>query len=667
LNTLYITVRAVHFASVMLLFGELVFAICVAAPIARVAQWVPPDRDEVSRGRLRVAAWSLCVSVVSSVAWLLFELADMSGMPMHDALTASNLGLVLGTTVFGRVWLLRWAIAVALGVMLLIIWRSSNAPRPGATRMVAATALAAVYLGSLSGAGHAAAGPADEVVVHLPADMLHLLAAGAWLGALPGLAYEFGRALRMPPATLAVTSERTRRFSALGVVCVGMIVLTGGINSWYMIGDVPALVGTAYGRLLVLKLALVAAMIALALVNRRSLAPKLALDDRAALRQIRRNTIAETMLGMAVVAVVGVLGTMIPAAHETPRWPFAWRLDLDAPSESVGIGIALVGVMLMAAIATVVIVRGMLLRRARLSLYGMAGMLTAAAIGIWLLAVPATPTTYLASPVEFTTEAIAQGGQTYARECARCHDPRGRQDNRAVAATAASTNLIEELRVRRPGDLFWSIAHGIPGTPMSAFSPPLGDTEIWELIQYLRALSELDDAVLLFGNVNPWRPVVAPDFTFETEGRGQESLTQFQGNAITILVLYTLPESLARLRDVGALQSMDPKAAVRVIAVPMTGPSRSGDADTQGADRSILAVTRPDVAATYAMFTRERLDVDNPAPQHAEFLIDRQGYLRARWIGLPKGATDRNAQLQREIDVLKRERPRATGIWAHLH
>src|SRR5215471_4924972 len=182
---------------------------------------------------------------------------------------------------------------------------------------------------------------------------------------------------------------------------------------------------------------------------------------------------------------------------------------------------------------------------------------------------------------------------------------------------------------------------------MSAFAPRLGDVEIWELIQYLRALSELDDAVLLFGSVNPWRPVVAPDFTFETEGRGQESLIGFRGNAITILVLYTLPESLARLRDVGALQSRDPKAAVRVIAVPMTGPARSGDANTQGVDRSILAITRPDVAATYGMFTRERLDVDEPAPQHAEFLIDRQSYLRARWVGLPKGATDRNAQLQR--------------------
>jgi hypothetical protein len=52
---------------------------------------------------------------------------------------------------------------------------------------------------------------------------------------------------------------------------------------------------------------------------------------------------------------------------------------------------------------------------------------------------------------------------------------------------------------------------------------------------------------------------------------------------------------------------------------------------------------------------------------HAEFLIDRQGYLRARWIGVPNAATDGTAQMLEQIDLLKRERPRAVGLWGHTH
>ncbi|TMH05410.1 MAG: cytochrome c, partial [Betaproteobacteria bacterium] len=42
----------------------------------------------------------------------------------------------------------------------------------------------------------------------------------------------------------------------------------------------------------------------------------------------------------------------------------------------------------------------------------------------------------------------------------------------------------------RVGELFWWIAHGIPGTPMPAFAPGLSDPEIWDLVQFVRAQSD---------------------------------------------------------------------------------------------------------------------------------------------------------------------------------
>ncbi len=55
------------------------------------------------------------------------------------------------------------------------------------------------------------------------------------------------------------------------------------------------------------------------------------------------------------------------------------------------------------------------------------------------------------------------------------------------------------------------------------------------------------------------------------------------------------------------------------------------------------------------------------APEHIEFLIDRQGYLRARWIGVPDAATDRVTWMLAQIDVLKREPPHAPSSELHMH
>ena len=61
-----------------------------------------------------------------------------------------------------------------------------------------------------------------------------------------------------------------------------------------------------------LKLAVFAAMLAFAAINRLSLMPRLALD---ALRGLSRNTLIEIGFGLFLFAVVGVLGTLHPAAH----------------------------------------------------------------------------------------------------------------------------------------------------------------------------------------------------------------------------------------------------------------------------------------------------------------------------------------------------------------
>src|SRR5437867_4895677 len=195
MNALFVTVRAVHFACAILLFGELVFVLCVATPMWRVADNASLDGNDVSRWPVRIAVWALVASIALGVAWLAVEAAVMSGMPLEQALNRTTVGLVLGETLFGRVWLLRAAVGIGLGVLLTAIIMARD-DRRSSRLMMGAAVLAGVYLASLAWAGHAAAGAPAERGLHLTSDAVHLLAAGAWLGALPGLAFLLGQVQR---------------------------------------------------------------------------------------------------------------------------------------------------------------------------------------------------------------------------------------------------------------------------------------------------------------------------------------------------------------------------------------------------------------------------------------------------------------------------------------
>jgi putative copper resistance protein D len=114
------------------------------------------------------------------------------------------------------------------------------------------------------------------------------------------------------PST-AIASETVLRFSALGVASVGTLVITGVFNSFIIVGSLAAFVGTDYGRLLLLKIALFVAMLSLAAINRFQLTPAIAKEHTPrGLRRIRTDAFVEATIGLLIVAIVGLLGTMSP-------------------------------------------------------------------------------------------------------------------------------------------------------------------------------------------------------------------------------------------------------------------------------------------------------------------------------------------------------------------
>jgi copper resistance protein D len=309
--------RFVHFAATIAATGVVFFVAFILDPAAR---GTAADARAVKtlRTPLAAIAWlGLALALVSGAAWLILTAASMSGQSVAGALSLDVLWTVLAQTTFGNDWLLRLVLGCALAVAFIRLL-AAEAATPGWLKTTAVF-VAAAFVGSLAWAGHAIGAEGLEGVLHPAADVLHLIAAAAWLGTLVPLALLLGLSAA-DAAALAVMRDATLRFSTLGIVSVGALLATGIVNAWYLVGGLPALLGTDYGRLLQLKIALFAAMVCVAAVNRLRLTPRL-VDDRSpvgvatARRQLRRNAMVEASLGAAIIAVVALLGVLPPASH----------------------------------------------------------------------------------------------------------------------------------------------------------------------------------------------------------------------------------------------------------------------------------------------------------------------------------------------------------------
>jgi putative copper resistance protein D len=303
---LLVAVRAVHFAATISACGAILFRFLIAEPVfARAA----PKTAETLRAQWSLLVWaSLIVAVLSSAAWLVLFTADAFGAPISEVCLHGGVFTVIAQTRFGQAWIVRIALCTLLALSLtspvFIRWRAVP------------IAIAAVLLASPAWTGHAGATAGLSGRFHLTADVLHLLAAGAWVGALPPLVLVLATAQRNRANKM--TAAITSRFSVMGIVCVGTLLITGIVNSWYLVGNVDNLFSSSYGRLVLLKIAVFAAMVAIAAINRFRLTPKLRSPGIA--RQLARNALTETGLGLIAIFLAAALGSMEPAAHSHPTY-----------------------------------------------------------------------------------------------------------------------------------------------------------------------------------------------------------------------------------------------------------------------------------------------------------------------------------------------------------
>jgi putative copper resistance protein D len=311
-----IWVRAIHFAATILVSGVMLFAILIAEPTFRKAD----GGGQLSPGirvRLTWLAWvALIVVLLSGAAWLFCVAAQMADLPLPETLTDPAVWTVLTQTDFGHVWMVRLVLAGLVTVALRLL-PNARAARSYWTAFLIVL-LAAALTGTLAWSGHAAAGTGYVGAVHLVSDILHLVAAATWLGALVPLAFMLAAATQsFDKASAVIAREAVLRFSTVGIASVGTLLATGIINSWMLVGSMAALVGTTYGHLLLVKIALFFCMLAVAGINRLILTPRLigtqGVTAQFSARQLGTNSLIEAGLGAAILLVVGVLGILQPA------------------------------------------------------------------------------------------------------------------------------------------------------------------------------------------------------------------------------------------------------------------------------------------------------------------------------------------------------------------
>jgi len=240
--------------------------------------------------------------------------AAMAGAPPWP-IDREAVEMLLTGSATGTAWEARMAALVVASITALIA-----ADRAALLALVAFAA--AVALGTLAWTGH---GAMDEGAIgwaHLTADILHLLASGAWVGALLGLVLLIARPVdRVDAAHLRLTHRALHGFGFVGTILVGTIVVTGLVNAWLLVGiaNLPRLPTTLYGQLLIAKIVLFGAMLGLASLNRFRLTPAFehaiaAADHKGAVRALRRSLVVEAGCAVMILGLVAWLGTLEPPA-----------------------------------------------------------------------------------------------------------------------------------------------------------------------------------------------------------------------------------------------------------------------------------------------------------------------------------------------------------------
>jgi len=639
---------------------------------------------------LAAARWLAGLLLLVGLGLLMVQTASVTGRT-ESALRWMDISRLLENSRFGSVWQARQAIVLALLILLAAQRRLAHwCGERGFYALV--FFMAVMHAAGAVLTGHGAA--TEPIWLAGSGHLAHLLTAGLWAGGLPALLLGLRLAARSgDPVARAYFVAMLRRFSVVATASVPLLVVSGAVIGYLQLGaprqwpgggdgllaglftllerTAAPLIATDYGLLVLAKIGLLVPVLLLAARVRFVCMPRVG-DIRFDQGKTFAGTANLVRVELAVVllillAAATVSGTL-PAAHDQLVWPFSFRFSVAATWEGAWVAWRVTGGVLLLLISVVLGVavrqrlRGIDVKVGVARVRGLVAMtavtlLAGLALGLPALTVDAYPDTYRRTDTAYTAVSVARGAELFGQHCIACHGAGGRGDGPAAAGLPKpAANLTEpHTALHTAGDMFWWLTHGLPAGGMPGFESKMSVEERWDMVNFLRTFSSGFQARILTPAVVPGRPWLAPpDFDFTTAAGTSAALKDYRERQAVLLVFYALPMSQARLdqlaRSYAALRARN----TEVLAIPLPdspGLPPGGQPYPQVSDGAHGA------AIAYLLLRRTLADpgrdVLGETPPHLEFLIDRFGYARARW--LPANAADTRGGDWRDMDFLLRQ------------
>jgi putative copper export protein/methionine-rich copper-binding protein CopC len=290
--------RWAELTSVLTLIGAVLFRLFILPPAELAA---PVFAESADRAR-RLAHAALALFVLATLTRVFDQSNLVAGAA--SARIPAVMSVIEGTR-WGHGWLVG-LVGAALALIGFAVARSTSVGW-----IVAGIGVAAIAT-SESLTGHA--GAATRMMpLAVGVDVAHVLGAGGWLGGLTAVLLSGLPALRSldDVERPRAGSRLVRSFHHAAVQCVGLVIATAAIAAWLRLGAVDALWTTSYGRILMLKIALVAVLMLFGWYHRRTaVLPEWDGDTKF---RFLRSAVAELLVGAVVLAVTAVLvGTALP-------------------------------------------------------------------------------------------------------------------------------------------------------------------------------------------------------------------------------------------------------------------------------------------------------------------------------------------------------------------
>jgi copper transport protein len=204
----------------------------------------------------------------------------------------------------------------------------------GRTPFRVLTALSAVGLATTPSLSGHALDPGEVQPLSFGADLLHVWAAGLWIGGLLALVLSVRLLARGGVAEArALTASLARRFSSLALLAVAVVALTGLGRVLVELTSVPQLWSLSYGRAILVKTGLLAAVLVVARVSSRLLP---SLDRPGTRSRLSLAAAAELVLLAGVIVAVGVLTNLRPGRSYRGQAPARGALPIAPQPSALG-------------------------------------------------------------------------------------------------------------------------------------------------------------------------------------------------------------------------------------------------------------------------------------------------------------------------------------------